>query len=70
MFVNNIYLNFYAALLPSRVGGILIENLIYMLGRLTLPDPYAWGNPVWPVIVNVDFHALLSRDVNEFFETG
>ncbi len=37
--VKRIYLSFSAALFASRVGGILIENLIDIVGKLTLPEP-------------------------------
>lgn len=66
---NKIYLSLYAALFPSKVGGILIENRIYIEGKLTFPEPSETGNPDWPVIVKVGFQALFKIQVKVLLET-
>jgi len=67
---NKISLSFYTAWFPFRVGGNRTENLIETVGRLTLPDPSAYGKPVWPVTVKVGLHVLLRSDSKTFSETG
>ena len=44
------------------MGGRRTENLIETVGRLTFPDPSAYGNPDWPVIVKVGLQVLLRSD--------
>lgn len=57
------------ALLLSKVGGTLSENLSSIKGKLTFPDPYAYGKPEQPVIVNVGFQDLLIKQVKGLSET-
>lgn len=61
--------NVLAASSPFKVGGILNENLIWILGCKTFPDPSALGKSLCPVIVNVGLQDLFNKDVRVFYET-
>lgn len=63
------YFNFFAAIFPSKVGGSLIENLIWIFGCKTFPDPSAFGKSLWPVTVKVGLHDRFNNEVNVLEDT-
>ena len=40
------------------------------MGKLTLPEPSAYGKPVCPVTVRVGLQVLFKSDIKAFSETG
>lgn len=52
------------------MGGNRKENLIYIAGTITLPEPTASGYYVLPITVNVGFHPTFNNDCKELLETG